>query len=106
MALIEDIFKGGTVTGVAVGLGAIILAPTVLPVLGRVVRPAVKAAIKGGMLVYRETLSEVGEVASDLIAEARAELESAGSNAAAAISSGGSSRGSSGSSASSRHQGH
>jgi len=75
MALWKDLFKGSTVTGVAVGLGALILAPTVLPAVGRVIRPAVKAAIKGGMVFYRETLAEVGEVASDLVAEARSELE-------------------------------
>jgi Protein of unknown function (DUF5132) len=75
MALVEDLFKGSTLTGVAVGVGALLLAPTVLPAVGRVIRPAVKAAIKGGMVFYRETLAEVGEVASDLVAEARSELE-------------------------------
>ena len=75
MALVEDLFKGSTVTGVAVGVGALLLAPTVLPAVGRVIRPAVKAVIKGGMVFYRETLAEVGEVASDLVAEARSELE-------------------------------
>ena len=74
MAILEDVFKGGTVAGLAVGVGALLLAPTVLPAVGRVVRPAVKAAIKGGMVFYRETLSELGEMASDLVAEARAEL--------------------------------
>lgn len=75
MALVEDLLKGSTVTGVAVGLGAILLAPTVIPAIGRVVRPALKAAIKGGMVFYRETVAEIGEVAGDLFAEARAELE-------------------------------
>jgi len=75
MALVEDLFKGSTVTGVAVGVGALLLAPTVLPAIGRVIRPAAKAVIKGGMVFYRETLAEVGEVAGDLLAEARAELE-------------------------------
>jgi hypothetical protein len=75
MALIEDLFKGNAITGLAVGVGAILLAPTVLPAVGRVLRPAVKAAIKGGLVFYRETLSDVGEMASDLFAEARSELE-------------------------------
>ena len=75
MALVEDLLKGSTVTGVVVGLGAILLAPTVIPAVGRVVRPALKAAIKGGMVFYRETVAEIGEVAGDLFAEARAELE-------------------------------
>jgi Protein of unknown function (DUF5132) len=75
MAILEDVFRGSTVTGLAVGIGALLLAPTVLPAVGRVVRPAVKAAIKGGMVFYRETVAEVGEMASDLFAEARSELE-------------------------------
>lgn len=80
MALWEDLFKGNAVTGVAVGLGAVLLAPTVIPAVGRVLRPAAKAVIKGGLVLYRETVSEVGEVASDLFAEARAELEHGGNS--------------------------
>ena len=75
MALIEDLFKGNAVTWIAVGLGALLLAPTVIPAIGRVLRPAVKVAIKGGMVFYRETIAEIGEAAGDLVAEARAELE-------------------------------
>ena len=78
MALVEDLFKGSAVTSVAIGVGALLLAPTVLPAVGRVLRPAAKAAIKGGMVFYRETMAEIGEVASDLFAEARAELEHEG----------------------------
>jgi hypothetical protein len=74
MALLEDMFKGNAVTGLAVGLGTVMLAPTLLPAAGRVLRPAAKAVIKGGMVLYRETIAEVGELASDLVAEARSEL--------------------------------
>ncbi len=74
MALLEDMFKGSTATGLAVGIGALFLAPTVLPVIGRVLRPAAKAALKSGMVFYRETIAELGEAAGDLVAEARAEL--------------------------------
>jgi hypothetical protein len=72
MALIEDVFKGNLVLGLAVGVGAVIFGPTVVQ---SVLRPAAKAVIKGGMVFYRETLGEIGEMASDLVAEARAELE-------------------------------
>src|ERR1700722_10419946 len=91
MAILEDVFRGSTVTGLAVGVGALLLAPTVLPAVGRVMRPAVKAAIKGGMVFYRETVAEVGEMAGDLFAEARAELEheSNGSATAGALPGGG-----------------
>jgi hypothetical protein len=75
MALIEDVFKGNLVLGLAVGVGAVIFGPTVVQSVGSVLRPAAKAVIKGGMVFYRETLGEIGEMASDLVAEARAELE-------------------------------
>ena len=75
MALIEDMFKGNAATGLAVGIGAVVLGPTVLPAIGRALRPAVKAVIKGGMVLYRETFAEIGEFTSDLVAEARSELE-------------------------------
>lgn len=84
MAFFEDIFKGDPLTGVVVGIGAVVLAPTV----GRVLRPAAKAVIKGGIVLYRETLAEVGEAASDLVAEARAELEQGGSHETAALAPG------------------
>jgi uncharacterized protein DUF5132 len=69
MALLDDVFKGNVMTALAIGLGALLLAPMV----GQVLRPAAKAVIKGGMLAY-QGLAELGEVAGDLAAEARAEL--------------------------------
>jgi hypothetical protein len=75
MALLEDMFSGNAATGLAVGIGAVLLGPSVLPAIGRALRPAAKAAIKGGMVLYRETFAEIGEFTSDLVAEARAELE-------------------------------
>jgi hypothetical protein len=73
MALLEDVFKVNVLTGLVVGLGAVLLAPTI----GQVLRPAVKAVIKGGILAY-QGLAELGETASDLVAEARAEFEQQG----------------------------
>jgi Protein of unknown function (DUF5132) len=75
MALIEDIFKGNLATGLAVGIGAVFLGPTVIQTVGSVLRPAAKAIIKGSLVFYRETLSELGEMTSDLFAEAQAELQ-------------------------------
>jgi hypothetical protein len=73
MALFEDMFKGNVGTGVAVA-GAMLLAPTVMPVVGRILRPVAKAVIKTGMVAYREAMEGVGDVTGDLIAEARSEL--------------------------------
>lgn len=78
MALIDDMFKGNLATGLAIGVGAVIFGPTLMQTVGGFLRPAAKAVIKGGMVFYRETLGEIGEMASDLVAEARAELEEAG----------------------------
>ncbi len=75
MALFEDVLTGNPITGAIVGIGAVLLVPTVVPALGRVLRPAAKAVIKGGLVLYRDTIAEIGEVAGDLVAEARAELE-------------------------------
>jgi hypothetical protein len=77
MALIEDLFKGSLATGLAIGAGALLLGPTAVQTMGGILRPAAKAAIKGAMVFYRESLAELGEMASDLVAEARAELEQA-----------------------------
>ena len=75
MALIENMFKGNLVTGLAIGVGTVLLGPTVLQTIGGALRPTAKAVIKSGMVFYRETLGEIGEMASDLVAEAKAELE-------------------------------
>jgi hypothetical protein len=75
MALFENGIKMGT--GVAVGIGALILAPIVLPMVGSVVKPLIKATIKGGIILFekgREAIAETAEVLEDIAAEAKAEL--------------------------------
>lgn len=75
---IFDGWKGNILGGLAIGIGASVLAPVVIPVLASVVKPLTKAAIKGGFLLYdkgRETFAEVQEVVEDLVAEAKAEIE-------------------------------
>jgi hypothetical protein len=75
MALIEDMFKGNLATGLAIGVGVVLVGPALVQAVGSYLRPAAKAIIKGGMVFYRENLSEIGEITSDLVAEAQAELE-------------------------------
>ena len=82
MALVEDLFKSNPVTGLAIGVGVLLFGPTLLPAIGQVVRPAVKAAIKGGIVLYDE-VAGIGETVGEVVAEARAELAAdAGSSAA------------------------
>jgi hypothetical protein len=51
MALFDDIVNGGNLwTGLAIGAGALI----VWPLIGPVLRPITKTAIKGGLIAYRE----------------------------------------------------
>lgn len=86
MAGLDDLFKGNIVTGLAVGVGVAILAPVVVPILASVGKPLAKSMIKSGMLLYekgRETAAELGEVFEDLVAEAKVELEGAGTPVAA-----------------------
>lgn len=78
MALLEDLFKGNAVTGLAVGAAAMVLGPTLFPAVGRFLRPAAKTVIKGGIVFYRETLAGIGELTTSLVEEAKSELEGGG----------------------------
>jgi len=69
MAIVDDILKGSVLTAMAVGVGAVFLAP----LAGQVLRPLVKEVIKGGMLAY-QGLAELGEAVGDIMAEAQHEL--------------------------------
>lgn len=86
MALMDDILKGlaldevisgGGVPGAVVGIGALLLAPILIPAVAGAGKPVAKAVIKEGIKLYekgKESFAEVGEVFEDLIAEAKAEL--------------------------------
>jgi hypothetical protein len=76
MAIFEDIFKAEGAGPLALGVGAVLLAPAVLPAVGRIMRPVMKGVIKTGIAIYEETYASVKEATGDIIAEARAELES------------------------------
>lgn len=69
---------GTIVTGLLAGLAGGLLAPLVLPRLERNIRPATKSMFKTGIALYelgRERAAEIGEMAGDMMAEARAEYE-------------------------------
>lgn len=75
---VEGLAEGGAVTGAAIGLGVLLLAPGILPAVGRALRPVAVGAIKTGMSLYTQTAATVREATEDLVAEARAELEAEG----------------------------
>ena len=84
---------GTIVTAILAGVAGGLMAPLVLPRLERNFRPAAKSLFKTGIGLYergRERAAEMGEFASDMMAEARAEYDAeqrlavAGQNGAAA----------------------
>jgi hypothetical protein len=81
MGILDNGLKGNIFTGLAIGIGAAVLGPAILPVIVGAAKPIVKAAIKGGILLYekgKENFAEVGEVLEDMVAEVKAELAESG----------------------------
>ncbi|MDJ0569996.1 MAG: DUF5132 domain-containing protein [Pleurocapsa sp. MO_192.B19] len=74
---VEDLFEDLGIPGIAAGVGAIILAPVLIPAVAKASKPVAKALIKGGIIAYkksRSAIAETGEVLEDLVAEAKVEL--------------------------------
>ena len=77
MALFEDLTLGSVTSSALVGLGLVVAAPLLLPVVGAVVRPVVRLAIKSGIAAYDTAAALVttaGEACNQLVTEARAEI--------------------------------
>ena len=75
MALFEDLTLGSVTSSALVGLGLVVAAPLLLPVVGAVVRPVVRLAIQGGIAAYDAAATLVttaGEEVNQIVAEARA----------------------------------
>ncbi len=88
MGLLDDGLKGSVLTGLAIGIGAAIVAPTVLPALVGVAKPFIKAVIKSGIIIYekgKENAAELSEVFEDIVAEAKSEMADTHKEAAAAV---------------------
>jgi serine acetyltransferase len=73
------LFDNGVKVGaaVAIGIGAVVLAPVILPAVSAVGRPVAKALIKGAMtMVHKgwESVAEAREALEDIVAEAKAEV--------------------------------
>jgi hypothetical protein len=50
MALFEDVSLGSVASSALLGLGLVVAAPLLLPVVGAVVRPVVRLAVKSAIL--------------------------------------------------------
>lgn len=85
MEILEFLVKRNVLTGLAIGIGATLLAPALVPAITRVGKPAAKTVMKAGLVAYersREIVAEVGESVEDLYAEAKAELSQQAQKAA------------------------
>lgn len=74
---IVDFVEDAGAPGIIAGIGAVLLAPVVIPVVAGVGKPIAKSLIKGGISLYersRGAFAELGETWEDMVAEARAEL--------------------------------
>ncbi len=70
---LQNIYKNNPTQTIAIGLGAVVLTPIVLPLL----KPVAKATIKSGVNLFEKTkgaIAEAGEVIGDIVAEAKAEV--------------------------------
>lgn len=82
----EKVLRGGFLIGLAVGVGAAVIGPT----LWRLARPAAKDAIKAGVAGYgaaRVALARASEEVEDLVAEATHEIKETAAQAAATAAS-------------------
>jgi Protein of unknown function (DUF5132) len=78
MALkIGDFVEDAGAPGIIAGIGAVILAPVLIPVVAGVGKPLAKSLIKGGLVLFEKSkgaFAELGETWEDMVAEARAEM--------------------------------
>lgn len=86
---VEDLLEDLGIPGIAAGLGAVVLAPVLIPAVAKTSKPVAKALIKGGIIAYEKSksairhslpaklIAETGEVLEDLVAEVKAELAEA-----------------------------
>ncbi len=84
MALLDDVTKS-FVPSALVGIGAVLLAPVLVPALANGLRPLAKTLVKGGLMVtdkIYEAVAEAGEQFNDMVAEARSEMGTTAAQAA------------------------
>ena len=74
---ITDFVEDAGAPGIIAGIGAVLLAPVVIPIVTGIGKPIAKSIIKGGLVLFEKSkgaVAEVGESWEDMVAEARAEL--------------------------------
>lgn len=74
---ITDFVEDAGAPGIIAGIGAVLLAPVIIPVVAGIGKPIAKSIIKGGIVAYeksRGAFAELGETWEDIVAEAKAEI--------------------------------
>ncbi|GAX37858.1 DUF5132 domain-containing protein [Nodularia sp. NIES-3585] len=74
---ITDFVEDAGAPGIIAGIGAVLLAPVLIPVVAGIGKPIAKSIVKGGIVAYeksRGAFAEIGETWEDIIAEAKAEI--------------------------------
>ncbi|MBW4564681.1 MAG: DUF5132 domain-containing protein [Mojavia pulchra JT2-VF2] len=74
---ITDFVEDAGAPGIIAGIGAVLLAPVLLPVVAGIGKPLAKTLIKGGLVAFEKSkgaFAELGETWEDMVAEARAEI--------------------------------
>jgi len=77
MPKITDFVEDAGAPGIIAGIGAVLLAPVLIPVVAGIGKPIAKTIIKGGIVAYEKSkgaFAELGETWEDIVAEAKAEL--------------------------------
>lgn len=73
-----EALEGGVgIFGIAAGIGAALLAPVVIPILGQAGKPVVKTVVKESLWLYekgKEAMTEMSDAWEDVVAEARYEM--------------------------------
>lgn len=82
MAVFDDLVKNPAPGGLAVGIGAALLGPVLLPAVSGMLRPVAAAALRTGIAAYRGAVEPLRASIDSLVAEAQIELATARAGAA------------------------
>jgi hypothetical protein len=69
---ITDFVEDAGAPGIIAGIGAVLLAPIVIPVVAGIGKPIAKSIIKGGLVLFEKSkgaVAELGESWEDMVAE-------------------------------------
>jgi len=69
--------RGLTPANIAIGAGVVLIAPVVIPIIGSIAKPIIKAGVKGVLITYEGTkvaIAEAKESLEDITAEAKSEV--------------------------------